>query len=87
MFVNGRLTEGLLPVEPVGVEVVFRNPLKVPLNLSNLSLLWKFIPDGEEKEESFSNVVCLHVSTNWYLSFSITLAALFLVFSSFICVI
>ncbi|KAM6962723.1 trafficking protein particle complex subunit 8 [Aplochiton taeniatus] len=30
--------------EPVIVEVVFRNPLKVPLVLSDLSLLWKFTP-------------------------------------------
>lgn len=26
------------------MEVVFRNPLKVPLALSELSLLWKFTP-------------------------------------------
>ncbi|KAB5539779.1 hypothetical protein PHYPO_G00093090 [Pangasianodon hypophthalmus] len=30
--------------EPIIVEVVFRNPLKVPLALSELSLLWKFTP-------------------------------------------
>ncbi|XP_043076018.1 trafficking protein particle complex subunit 8 isoform X5 [Puntigrus tetrazona] len=30
--------------EPIIVEVVFRNPLKVPLALSALSLLWKFTP-------------------------------------------
>ncbi|KAI5619859.1 trafficking protein particle complex subunit 8 isoform X1 [Silurus asotus] len=30
--------------EPIVVEVVFRNPLKVPLALSELSLLWKFTP-------------------------------------------
>ncbi|KAG9282782.1 trafficking protein particle complex subunit 8 isoform X1 [Astyanax mexicanus] len=28
--------------EPIFVEIVFRNPLKVPLALSDLSLLWKF---------------------------------------------
>ncbi|MEQ2266093.1 hypothetical protein XENORESO_017949, partial [Xenotaenia resolanae] len=27
---------------PIIVEVTFRNPLKVPLLLSNLSLLWRF---------------------------------------------
>ncbi|XP_051928710.1 trafficking protein particle complex subunit 8 isoform X3 [Hippocampus zosterae] len=32
--------------EPVVVEVMFRNPLKVPLALSRLSLLWKFSHDG-----------------------------------------
>uniref|UniRef100_A0A3Q2XN36 Trafficking protein particle complex subunit 8 n=1 Tax=Hippocampus comes TaxID=109280 RepID=A0A3Q2XN36_HIPCM len=32
--------------EPVVVEVMFRNPLKVPLALSRLSLLWKFAHDG-----------------------------------------
>uniref|UniRef100_A0A674ID51 Trafficking protein particle complex subunit 8 n=1 Tax=Terrapene triunguis TaxID=2587831 RepID=A0A674ID51_9SAUR len=30
--------------EPVTVEVAFRNPLKVPLLLTDLSLLWKFQP-------------------------------------------
>lgn len=29
-------------IEPIIVEVTFRNPLKVPLVLSDLSLLWKF---------------------------------------------
>ncbi|XP_037661646.1 trafficking protein particle complex subunit 8 isoform X2 [Choloepus didactylus] len=32
--------------EPVTVEVAFRNPLKVPLLLTDLSLLWKFQPKG-----------------------------------------
>ncbi|NXS34376.1 TPPC8 protein, partial [Pomatostomus ruficeps] len=43
--------------EPITVEVSFRNPLKVPLLLTDLSLLWKFQPkdfsakhDGEAKE-------------------------------------
>uniref|UniRef100_A0A8C0GT58 Trafficking protein particle complex subunit 8 n=1 Tax=Chelonoidis abingdonii TaxID=106734 RepID=A0A8C0GT58_CHEAB len=30
--------------EPVTVEVAFRNPLKIPLLLTDLSLLWKFQP-------------------------------------------
>lgn len=54
-------------IEPITVEVSFRNPLKVPLLLTDLSLLWKFQPkdfsakhDGETKEQvrkasSFSN--------------------------------
>ncbi|KAJ7395334.1 Trafficking protein particle complex subunit 8 [Pitangus sulphuratus] len=44
--------------EPITVEVSFRNPLKVPLLLTDLSLLWKFQPkdfnakhDGETKEQ------------------------------------
>ncbi|XP_059975018.1 trafficking protein particle complex subunit 8 isoform X3 [Mesoplodon densirostris] len=40
--------------EPVTVEVAFRNPLKVPLLLTDLSLLWKFQPkdvSGKENEE------------------------------------
>ncbi|KAI5131617.1 Trafficking Protein Particle Complex Subunit 8, partial [Manis pentadactyla] len=40
--------------EPVTVEVAFRNPLKVPLLLTDLSLLWKFQPQdfsGKENEE------------------------------------
>ncbi|XP_006150631.1 trafficking protein particle complex subunit 8 isoform X2 [Tupaia chinensis] len=42
--------------EPITVEVAFRNPLKVPLLLTDLSLLWKFQPkdfsgkDNEVKE-------------------------------------
>ncbi|XP_044279679.1 trafficking protein particle complex subunit 8 isoform X3 [Varanus komodoensis] len=43
--------------EPITVEVAFRNPLKVPLLLTDLSLLWKFQPkdfssknNGETKE-------------------------------------
>ncbi|KAM5219682.1 trafficking protein particle complex subunit 8 isoform 5-T5 [Hipposideros larvatus] len=42
--------------EPITVEMAFRNPLKVPLVLTDLSLLWKFQPkdfsgkDNEVKE-------------------------------------
>ncbi|XP_068449315.1 trafficking protein particle complex subunit 8 isoform X2 [Clinocottus analis] len=49
--------------EPITVEVSFRNPLKVPLTLSNLSLLWRFSAEGatpsEEKttEESAGEAV------------------------------
>uniref|UniRef100_A0A665T8B7 Trafficking protein particle complex 8 n=1 Tax=Echeneis naucrates TaxID=173247 RepID=A0A665T8B7_ECHNA len=32
--------------EPMIVELTFRNPLKVSLALSNLSLLWRFTPDA-----------------------------------------
>lgn len=43
----------LFITEPVIVEVAFRNPLKIPLALSNLSLLWKFtlddVPQSKEK--------------------------------------
>ncbi|XP_032943236.1 trafficking protein particle complex subunit 8 isoform X3 [Rhinolophus ferrumequinum] len=40
--------------EPITVEMAFRNPLKVPLLLTDLSLLWKFQPkdfSGEDNEE------------------------------------
>jgi hypothetical protein len=40
--------------EPITVEVAFRNPLKVPLLLTDLSLLWKFHPkdvSGKDNEE------------------------------------
>nr|KAF6472789.1 trafficking protein particle complex 8 [Molossus molossus] len=40
--------------EPITVEVAFRNPLKVPLLLTDLSLLWKFQPkdsSGKNDEE------------------------------------
>ncbi|KAF3835624.1 hypothetical protein F7725_028182 [Dissostichus mawsoni] len=45
---------------PIVVEVSFRNPLKVPLALSNLSLLWSFTAEGtspseENAEEAITN--------------------------------
>lgn len=33
------------------MEVTFRNPLKVPLALSNLKLLWKFTAEGASPSE------------------------------------
>ncbi|KAB0396487.1 hypothetical protein E2I00_003023, partial [Balaenoptera physalus] len=48
------LREYLYVYKPVTVEVAFRNPLKVPLLLTDLSLLWKFQPkdvSGKENEE------------------------------------
>ncbi|XP_016897779.1 trafficking protein particle complex subunit 8 isoform X2 [Cynoglossus semilaevis] len=38
--------------EPIIVEVTFRNPLKVPLALSNLSLLWKFTADSSPNDRT-----------------------------------
>uniref|UniRef100_A0A4X1VKN5 Trafficking protein particle complex subunit 8 n=1 Tax=Sus scrofa TaxID=9823 RepID=A0A4X1VKN5_PIG len=38
--------------EPITVEVAFRNPLKVPLLLTDLSLLWKFQPKGVSGEDN-----------------------------------
>ncbi|XP_048363686.1 trafficking protein particle complex subunit 8 isoform X7 [Sphaerodactylus townsendi] len=53
---NSRFPLGVVE-EPITVEVAFRNPLKVPLLLTDLSLLWKFKPkdfssnnNGESKE-------------------------------------
>ncbi|KAL9976241.1 hypothetical protein ACROYT_G013513 [Oculina patagonica] len=39
--------------ETVGVEVVLKNPLKIPLNLTDLLLLWKFTP--KDNADSISN--------------------------------
>ncbi|XP_062411302.1 trafficking protein particle complex subunit 8 [Sardina pilchardus] len=36
--------------EPIIVEVSFRNPLRVPLSLSDLSLLWKFTPEDFSRQ-------------------------------------
>ncbi|XP_017353379.1 trafficking protein particle complex subunit 8 isoform X1 [Cebus imitator] len=47
--------------EPITVEVAFRNPLKVPLLLTDLSLLWKFQPkdfSGKDDEEVKQLVTC-----------------------------
>ena len=52
---------GLSFIEPITVEVAFRNPLKVPLLLTDLSLLWKFQPkgvSGEDNEEVKELVSC-----------------------------
>ncbi|XP_076583417.1 trafficking protein particle complex subunit 8 isoform X2 [Chaetodon auriga] len=45
--------------EPIIVEVTFRNPLKVSLALSNLSLLWRFTADGvsPSKEKTTEELV------------------------------
>ncbi|XP_054646077.1 trafficking protein particle complex subunit 8 isoform X2 [Dunckerocampus dactyliophorus] len=40
--------------EPIIVEVMFRNPLKVPLSLSCLSLLWRFACDGKKTTQESS---------------------------------
>ncbi|KYO26172.1 trafficking protein particle complex subunit 8 isoform C [Alligator mississippiensis] len=47
--------------EPITVEVAFRNPLKVPLLLTDLSLLWKFQPKDfnvKHNEETKELGVC-----------------------------
>uniref|UniRef100_A0A3B4AGU7 TPPC8 first Ig-like domain-containing protein n=1 Tax=Periophthalmus magnuspinnatus TaxID=409849 RepID=A0A3B4AGU7_9GOBI len=41
--------------EPIIVEVVLRNPLKVALSLSKLTLLWRFTADGDCTELSNEN--------------------------------
>lgn len=41
--------------ETVGVEVFLKNPLKIPLNLTNILLLWKFTP--KDQATSVSNEV------------------------------
>nr|XP_006816958.1 PREDICTED: trafficking protein particle complex subunit 8-like [Saccoglossus kowalevskii] len=48
--------------EPVSVEIVFVNPLKIPLVLTDLSLIWKFSPmryliGNDENPEQQSNVI------------------------------
>uniref|UniRef100_A0A8C7SQI2 Trafficking protein particle complex 8 n=1 Tax=Oncorhynchus mykiss TaxID=8022 RepID=A0A8C7SQI2_ONCMY len=70
--------------EPIIVEVVFRNPLKVPLVLSDLSLLWKFTlkdfnrPQPQEdsvgdavpisNEKEANDVIATEVIPEFYLS-------------------
>ncbi|XP_020646573.3 trafficking protein particle complex subunit 8 isoform X2 [Pogona vitticeps] len=47
--------------EPITVEVAFRNPLKVPLLLTDLSLLWKFQPkdfNSKSNEETKELETC-----------------------------
>uniref|UniRef100_A0A8C6Y483 Trafficking protein particle complex subunit 8 n=1 Tax=Naja naja TaxID=35670 RepID=A0A8C6Y483_NAJNA len=59
--------------EPITVEVAFRNPLKVPLLLSDLSLLWKFQPkdfnsknNGETNE--FVNTIGVEVISEFLIN-------------------
>ncbi|XP_074524565.1 trafficking protein particle complex subunit 8 isoform X2 [Halichoeres trimaculatus] len=40
--------------EPIIVELKFKNPLKVPLALSNLSLLWRFTAESKSSTEKTS---------------------------------
>ncbi|XP_077348740.1 trafficking protein particle complex subunit 8 isoform X2 [Lithobates pipiens] len=46
--------------EPITVEVSFKNPLKVPLLLTDLSLLWKFQPKdfSDDKNEELKEALC-----------------------------
>ncbi|XP_020783321.2 trafficking protein particle complex subunit 8 isoform X2 [Boleophthalmus pectinirostris] len=53
--------------EPIIVEVLLRNPLKVALSLSELTLLWRFTADGASTElsnEDTSAVLTEEVMTN-----------------------
>uniref|UniRef100_A0A7N9AN94 Trafficking protein particle complex 8 n=1 Tax=Mastacembelus armatus TaxID=205130 RepID=A0A7N9AN94_9TELE len=50
--------------EPIIVEVTFRNPLKVSLALSNLSLLWKFSVEGASLSEEMSEGLSGKALTN-----------------------
>lgn len=68
--------------ETVGVEVFLKNPLKIPLNLTNILLLWKFTP--KDQATSVSNevsprddVVKTEVITNFDINGSETKAAHF----------
>uniref|UniRef100_A0A8C4HYD8 Trafficking protein particle complex subunit 8 n=1 Tax=Dicentrarchus labrax TaxID=13489 RepID=A0A8C4HYD8_DICLA len=58
--------------EPIIVEVTFRNPLKVSLSLSNLSLVWRFTadcasPSKEKTTEEFCFATLTH-SVDFFLS-------------------
>ncbi|XP_053101658.1 trafficking protein particle complex subunit 8 isoform X2 [Hemicordylus capensis] len=48
---NSRFPLGVVE-EPITVEVAFKNPLKVPLLLTDLSLLWKFQPEDFSSKNS-----------------------------------
>lgn len=50
----------LLFVEVLSVEIVFVNPLKIPLNLLDLHLLWEFTPKdlNGQNGDTMSNKVC-----------------------------
>ncbi|XP_040926107.1 trafficking protein particle complex subunit 8 isoform X2 [Betta splendens] len=50
--------------EPIVVEVTFKNPLKVSLALSNLSLLWTFTPDFASPGQRTAEELPSHTVTN-----------------------
>uniref|UniRef100_A0A3Q3SYZ1 Trafficking protein particle complex 8 n=1 Tax=Mastacembelus armatus TaxID=205130 RepID=A0A3Q3SYZ1_9TELE len=62
--------------EPIIVEVTFRNPLKVSLALSNLSLLWKFSVEGASLSEEMSEGLSGKALTNEDKMFCILVAML-----------
>jgi hypothetical protein len=41
------------------VEVVLENELRIPLTLSNMALLWTFLPEEEDEEKRVGNEVGL----------------------------
>uniref|UniRef100_UPI0037E7F677 trafficking protein particle complex subunit 8 isoform X2 n=1 Tax=Semicossyphus pulcher TaxID=241346 RepID=UPI0037E7F677 len=45
--------------EPIIVELMFKNPLKVSLSLSNLSLLWRFTDDGVSPSENITEELAI----------------------------
>ncbi|XP_028410002.1 trafficking protein particle complex subunit 8-like [Dendronephthya gigantea] len=47
--------------ETIGVEVMLENELRIPLTLSNMTLLWTFIPEGENEEKRIGNELEMHV--------------------------
>ena len=57
ILINSSFTPYSALSETVGVEVVLKNPLKIPLNLTDLLLLWEFNP--EDNTDSISNEVSL----------------------------
>uniref|UniRef100_A0A8B9KPE0 Trafficking protein particle complex subunit 8 n=1 Tax=Astyanax mexicanus TaxID=7994 RepID=A0A8B9KPE0_ASTMX len=54
--------------EPIFVEIVFRNPLKVPLALSDLSLLWKFTAKDFSALQALNNIISTEVIPEFTVS-------------------
>ena len=44
-------------LETIGVEVILENELGIPLTLSNMALLWTFLPEEEDEEKRVENEV------------------------------
>ena len=50
-------------------EVIFHNPLKIPLNLLKLHLIWEFIPDTKDNAPVISNKVSPFIFTRLILQY------------------
>lgn len=47
--------------EPVKVDIVFKNPLQIPISISSVSLICDLSPKSDETESGTSNLPCFRI--------------------------